>query len=520
MDKFDAGDYWSVGSDGPAILRKEPGNNQLRMMVAESLAWTGRYTEAIKQYRMLSGTPLSDSAALGMANVYRWNGRPDLASPLYQQVLASQPGNPDALDGLDRINRERCHGTGAPCTSDDTEENTGPPASADAARLRDKFYAGEYWSVGSDGLDTLKKEPGNNELRMMVADSLAWTGRYPEAISQYQMLAGTALADSAALGMANAYRWNGWPDLATPLYLQILTSQPDNRDALDGLDRTKRELRPRTSVTLGRKTDSNSVTQNAIEISHYWRGDNLAVKYELSLNASRYTLSSVRTRQRELNFSVEHAEMAMAPRLDLSFQQEPANNAFASLRLKLHGAPDLHATIGRVNWGNMVFQPQALLDGLVATQIGVDGSLITRPGTISAAHNDYQVSDGNQVQDSSIRFSPSWRPLGADFRYYIGLSGRIAKRNMPEYWSPDMGYLSTDIGFTNEWSMSNGDYSIYGQRGFGAGGEALNSYNLGFAAKRYLDRDWAATLGAGLLENLRTDAYRSNYLTVGIERLW
>lgn len=409
---------------------------------------------------------------------------------------------------------------GTLCTSAYSADNINPPVSTAAATLKDKFDAGEYWSVGSDGLDFLKAEPDNDALRMIVADSLAWTGRYADAISQYQMLAGTALADSAALGLANAYRWNGRFDLASPLYLQILISQPDNPDAIDGLQRIDRELRPRTAITLSSKNDSNSVHQNGIELNHSWRGDNLALQYALSLNTSRYILTPVATHQRELNFSIEHADMAMSPNLELSFQQEPVNKAFATLRLELADEPDLHMTIGHVNWGNMVFQPLALLAGLDATQVGFNGSLNTRPGTLSVAYNDFHVSDGNKIQDANLRFSPSWRPLGADFRYYIGLSGRWAQRNVPIYWSPDMGYLSTDIGFSNEWSMSNGDYSIYGQRGFGAGGEALNSYNLGFAAKRYIDRDWAVSLSAGLLENMRTDAYRSSYLTFGIERLW
>ena len=399
-------------------------------------------------------------------------------------------------------------------------EDIDPHLSTASAKLMDKFDAGDYWSVGSDGVDILKNEPGNDELRMRVADSLAWTGRYADAISQYQILAGTTLSERAALGLANVYRWSGRPDLASPLYKKILTSQPDNPDALDGLNRINRVLRPRTEVTLVRKSDSNLVEQNGTEIKHYWRGDVPAINYELSLNTSRYTLTPVITHQREINFSIEHADMAMTPTLDLSVQQEPIGKAFVSLRLKLVDAPELHLTIGHVNWGNMAFQPQALLAGLVATRLGVDGSLITRPGTISAVYNDYQVSDGNEVQDGNMKFSPSWRPLGTDFRYFIGVTGRFAQRNVPTYWSPSLGYLSADIGFTDEWPMSNGDYSIYGQRGFGVGGEALDSYNLGFAVKRYVERDWAASLSAGLLKNQRTDAYHSKYLTLGVERLW
>jgi hypothetical protein len=108
------------------------------------------------------------------------------------------------------------------CTSAYPAEDIESSVSTAQAKLRDKFDAGDYWSVGSDGLNYLKEEPGNSELRIMVADSLAWSGRYADAISQYQMLAGTALSDRAAVGLANLYRWSDRPDLADPLYRQVL----------------------------------------------------------------------------------------------------------------------------------------------------------------------------------------------------------------------------------------------------------------------------------------------------------
>jgi len=168
----------------------------------------------------------------------------------------------------------------------------------------------------------------------------------------------------------------------------------------------------------------------------------------------------------------------------------------------------------------MAFQPQALLNGLVAQQFGLDGSLIMYPGTISANYSYFSVSDENYVRDSNLQFAPSWRPFGDDIKYYFGLSERYALKNIPTYWSPSKGFLSADIGFTKEWSLTEGEYAIYWQRGFYLGGEALNSFNFGFSAKRYLGNDWAASLSAGMLEHPRVGAYQSQYLSFGIERLW
>ncbi|MCX7192927.1 MAG: hypothetical protein NTY60_04790 [Proteobacteria bacterium] len=405
----------------------------------------------------------------------------------------------------------------------DAAEIIGKPllsSSVSEKMLGDQYEAGEYWAVGSQGLDLLKTQSVNEDLRMKIADSLAWTGRYADAIVQYKILAKTALSDRAAIGLGNVYRWSGRPDLAMTQYQQVLKTQPENPDAVDGKTRVSRELRPATSVVFARNSDSNSVVQNGGEISHRWRADNPALKYELALNLNRLSMPPLNTSQRDVRMSVEHTGLGLAPRLDVSMQQGPTTKVFGTLRLRLDDAPELHMTIGHVNWGKMAFQPQALLNGLTATQLGVDGALITRAGTISAVYNGYQISDGNQIQDANIHFSPSWRPLGPDFRYYIGLSGHFAQRNVPIYWSPQTGYLSTDIGFTNEWSLASGEYSIYGQRGFGVGGEALNSYNMGFAAKRYLNHDWAASMSAGSQVSQRVGAYKSKYLTLGTERLW
>lgn len=368
-----------------------------------------------------------------------------------------------------------------------------------------------------------------------MADSLAWTGRYPDAIRQYQALEGTSLSDKAALGLANVYLWSGRPDLARPLYQQSLKGKPGDpeavEEAFDGMDKAERALRARTDLSRFLKSDSNTVKQRGYELNHYWRGANPAAKYQLSVSTSRYTMTTpvtdmptplppIDTHQREATLSAEHLGMAMSPKLKLSMQQEPFNKAFGSLRLKPFDAADLHVIGGHVNWGNMEFQPQALLAGLFANQAGFDASLTTRPGKISVLYNVYQVSDKNRVWEDDIRFFPSWSPLGPDFKYYVGVEGRRAQRNVPDYWSPAGGYVSGNIGFTYEWSGRTGDYSIYGERGGHVAGEALLSYNAGFEAKRYIGRDWAALLSAGFFRNQRVGAYRSRYLTFGIERLW
>jgi hypothetical protein len=382
--------------------------------------------------------------------------------------------------------------------------------------LIEKFDSAEYWFVGSKGLE---EHPENDEIRMKVADSLSWTCRYSLAITQYQNLAGTSLSIHATLGLANLYRWSGRPDLAQPLYQQVLSTQPENPNAIDGNNRISRDLRQKIKIDYPRISDSNSLIQNSNDLYHRWYSNDLSLKYELNLNINRITCLPVNANQEDFVFSIENTNASLSPKIDMSVQQGTNMKSIWNTKLKLDHTPEFHVIAGHINWGERAFQPHALLDGLASTQPGFDGNIFTRTGTISGTYNGFRISDENQVQDVNIKFSTSWRPLEPDFRYFIGISGRYTLFNTPTYWSPQTGYLRADIGFTDEWYRNKGELLFFAQRRFKAGGEALNSHNMGLSSKYYIDHDWSALLNAGLLDNHSTSAYKSKYFTFGMKRL-
>ncbi|MGV8899430.1 MAG: tetratricopeptide repeat protein [Burkholderiaceae bacterium] len=94
------GNYSAAAKLGSTRLVAEPANHELRLAVANSYAWTGRPQEAATHYQALAGTSYASKANLGLANVYRWDGLHGLAEPLYRQVLAAEPGDKDAIEGL------------------------------------------------------------------------------------------------------------------------------------------------------------------------------------------------------------------------------------------------------------------------------------------------------------------------------------------------------------------------------------------------------------------------------------
>jgi len=101
VELYQKEDYLGAADEGFPLLSEFPNDNQLRLMVANSLAWsTTRYQDAIEAYRPLLDTPDARDARLGLANVYRWSGREDLALPLYKAVIEQNPDNKDAREGV------------------------------------------------------------------------------------------------------------------------------------------------------------------------------------------------------------------------------------------------------------------------------------------------------------------------------------------------------------------------------------------------------------------------------------
>jgi tetratricopeptide (TPR) repeat protein len=118
--------YMEAAKLGSERLAAEPDNHEMRFAVANSYAWTGNLSEAVKHYKALQGTSYDARAALGLANVYRWDGLYGLALPLYQQALMAMPDDKDAKEGMTYLMRE----------------------------LRSRTQVGEIWA--QDSLNTLR----------------------------------------------------------------------------------------------------------------------------------------------------------------------------------------------------------------------------------------------------------------------------------------------------------------------------------------------------------------------------
>lgn len=436
-----------------------------------------------------------------------------------------------------------------PNASAEAPEDTDWPL---ADRLQERFAKGRYESVATEGSALLAEEPENDGLRQAVADSLlwtgkpwaatphyrlllakgtasassglnlanalAWTGRYSEAITRYEALVDGPLAKESRLGLANALRWQGRPDLALPHYRQLLAQASDNPEARSGALLAERAVRPRTQFAATLTKDNAPTHQKEGSIAHTWRNGAGNQIYTLAIDAGRINSPAIAEQTRDVNLSVEALDLPLAPRLELARQTRPAADTFALLRLRLSDLP-FYVQGGRMNWGRAAFNAQALADGLTANQLGLAATLPTALGMISGTANHYAISDGNRLDNGDLRVVPWIRPWGQALRPYGGVNWRSAEHTDPRYWSPER-YVAGYLGLEGE--LDRGDWSLLGfvQGSFHLAGEATTSWSGGAQGKRWLNRDWAVALAANSQSNARSGSYRANSLQLTLERLW
>ena len=392
--------------------------------------------------------------------------------------------------------------------------------SPEQQRILDFNTAGNYQAVGTAGLALMTTEKLDDELQLIVANSLAWTGRVQEAIATYQGLAKGKFASEANIGLANVFRWSGRDDLAAPLYRAVLASDPENKDAIDGLELSNRELRPRTTLSFGGSIDSSDIRRRAVTLNHRWRDGDGSNIMELETSNVKDRLPSFQAGQQDLTFRYQALSLALKPSLEISTATKTNGSIFASGRINLFDE-QLSLQAGRINWGRIATNPNGLAANLSALNAGFTWSQNLSFGKLVAKANYYDVSDGNRIVTSGVNLASSWRPLGRHFKPFVGIETRDAKFNSPNYWSPAQGYGTAYAGVLAEWDGP--DWGLYTSAQVGAPlyGDAGNSWNVMVGGKRWVSSDVAVGFSAGALASKRDRIeYKARSANISLEKLW
>ena len=366
----------------------------------------------------------------------------------------------------------------------------------------------------------MSKEKLDDELQLIVANSLAWTGRVKEAIPTYQGLARGKYANEANVGLANVFRWNGRDDQAAPLYRAVLAADPENKDAIEGLELASRELRPRTTVSFGGSSDSSDIQRRVATVNHRWRDSTGSNIMEIETSAVRDTLPTFQAKQQDLTFRYQALNLALKPSLEISSATKTSGAVYGSGRINLFD-DQLSLQAGRLNWGRIATNPNGLAANLSAWNAGLVWNQSLSFGRLLARANYYDISDGNRIVTSSVNLTSSWRPLGSHFKPFVGVETRDAKFNSSNYWSPAQGYGTAYAGVLAEWDGPSWNFYTSAQAGAPLYGDAGNSWNVLVGGKRWVTSDIAVGFSAGMLSSKRDNAeYRAKSATVSVEKLW
>ena len=407
-------------------------------------------------------------------------------------------------------------------------ENPGNQTASPRSAEFDQLYLQEkYPQAVTEGLKLVQSGVVlTPQQRFRLANALSWTGKTEQAQPYYRSLFFTPLDAAARLGLANAQRWGGRQELAAPGYQQVLALAPANTDARIGLKLADRQLRPSTTLSLGRAQDNQGLVFDQLNALHMWRNSTGTRLYGVEargIQSSADVIPGLAPYQQAQNKAVglryEALDLRFAPRLNVELQTAPSTQVFGGLRLKLtEGAT--YASLSRVNWGSLNYSARSIAARYSAAELGLDHNSEGRWGELSLNGRAYQVSDSNSLLTSQIKFTPAWRPLGPGFRTFVVADTRNAQFNTADYWSPT-SYGTASVGLSQSWETE--DWSLYAsaQAGNKLYGEAGPAWSASLAAKRWISPDYALGLNATTLANRRDDAaYRASFVNVNIEKLW
>jgi tetratricopeptide (TPR) repeat protein len=412
-----------------------------------------------------------------------------------------------------------------PVTPRATDASTQPGAEAaltPAAQLVADLNAEEkYYDAGTEGLALLGKENADDQTRLMIANALAWTGRYKEAQGVYQTLLAGSLANDAKIGLANIQRWRGRDDLALPLYKEVLAADPANEGANEGQALATRELRSRTTLNMGKLEDSSNIQRRSGAVTHRFRDGKGPNVVELEVAKVRDTSPALATQEKTFSGRYTANTLALKPTFSLGVSNTgPDRGLYGGASIRVGEQEDI-IELDKVNWAVLATNPLAVQSNLSATHIGLQGTRSTYYGSLTGRLDHFNISDGNTITTGNLRLASNWRPLGNNIKPFAGIEFREAKFFSPAYWSPGEGFGSYYGGLTAEWDSPDAVFYASGQVGDSIYGEAGKSWSLSAGGKYWLASDLNAGFSLWSMASRRNGAaYRAKSANIIVEKLW
>jgi hypothetical protein len=268
---------------------------------------------------------------------------------------------------------------------------------------------------------------------------------------------------------------------------------------------------------MGGLNDTSDVKLRNLRVNHRWRDDSLANVWEVETNALHSQNLTTDVRRQDATLRVKAYEMPFKPRAEIN---SDGTKIFGDIAAEIGPLP-VTLSAGRVNWGDLSNNPRALAARLTASRLSAQTSATTAAGYLFGRVDLYNISDGNTISSSTLRFTPAWRPFGANLKPLLGFETRNAKFNTLNYWSPSDGYGSAFAGVSGEWESADWNFYASAQKGVRLFGEAGASWSLSAGGKRWLNRDWAVGIRFWAMSSQRDyQQYKARSTYVTVEKLW
>jgi hypothetical protein len=386
------------------------------------------------------------------------------------------------------------------------------------------YDRGDYRNAAVDGARVLAQGRESSEqvanLRLKVANSLAWTGRYDAAISQYERLFGSSVDSDARVGIANIMRWRGMPEVAH-LYLQQARSKAANSSLLQqAVAQLDRDLRPALTVKLGDTKDNSQYGRRDLNFGlRYW-SDDRAYRTDLGATVGDDRYLGTNARYRGLQANLMAASWWGAPRVGVALNQTDRSRAFATVEIEPFRAvaPEvLTLRAGTVDFARMAFNARAPAAGLRASTLAARSRVETAFGNLAGRADVFRISDSNRLIDADVKFTSAWQPLPFGVLVDIGLAARKANVASANYWSPEKLYALGTLGLRKAWYWDDAEISVGLQQGFKLSEEARNNLAVSANGKWWLDQENALGFEASWSKSPRPNDYRTRFVGVSLQ---
>jgi len=210
------------------ILSKNKNDIEARMKLAQLLSWIKNYDDSIVEYnRILDIEPNNLQALRELAEVYKWAGNIEQAVSIYKKILNFYPNEKDVNILLAEVliwqkNHEQAQIYLEQSVSEDNEKGN---------ILYGKMflYGGKYKLAEKVLLDIIAKNPDNQEARVLLADTYAYSKRFKKAISGYKELLKEIDDRNIRIKLADVLSWDKQYKEAITAYDEILSEKYDQR---------------------------------------------------------------------------------------------------------------------------------------------------------------------------------------------------------------------------------------------------------------------------------------------------